>query len=124
MSPARMARIEEAIRIAADFVEAFNRHDVGRILALCGEDCVFEDFRMAADGGRHSGKSEIDSMLKGLFGKCAGLRMEVEELVGFGPRCCLRWKLSTGSDALLHGMDIFTVRNGLIRERLSYAKWP
>lgn len=119
-----MSRVEEAVRIAAGFVAAFNSHDVGRILALCGEGCVFEDYRMGVGGGRHSGAPEIGPLIESLFQGQAGLKMEAEELIGFGSRCCLRWKLTDGSGGMLHGVDVFTVRNGLITERLSYAKLP
>lgn len=43
MSPVRMAKIESEIRTVLAFHEAFNRHDVGGMMALMSNDCLFEN---------------------------------------------------------------------------------
>lgn len=124
MSPARMSRVEEAVRVAAYFVAAFNRHDVQGVVALCSEDCVFEDYRGGLDGGRRQGREAIAGALGKVFEENAKFRIVTEELVGAGHRCFLRWRLEVEGGAPLRGVDVFDVRMGRIRERLSYARLP
>ena len=54
------------------------------------------------------------------------MRREVEEAFGLGFRCVLRWKDSwvdrDGERMQERGVDIFDVRNGSIKEQLSYMK--
>lgn len=124
MSPARMSRVEEAVRVAAEFAGAFNRHDVQAIVELCDDGCVFEDYREGPGGGRFFGKAAVAAFLEKVFAGRDGLRLVTEELVGSGPRCFLRWKLEREGEAPLRGIDVFDVRMGRIRERLSYARLP
>ena len=122
MSPARMARVEEAVRVAAEFAGAFNRHDVQGIVGLCDDGCVFEDYRGGPDGGRIQGKAAVAAFFERTFAAQPGLRLATEELVGNGPRCFLRWRLECEGGVPLRGIDVFDVRMGRIRERLSYAR--
>ncbi|HEY9055247.1 MAG TPA: nuclear transport factor 2 family protein [Rectinemataceae bacterium] len=46
-----------------------------------------------------------------------GERLEIEEILGFGSRCILRWRIAVSE---MHGLDMFRIRDGLIVERLSY----
>lgn len=124
MSPARMSRVEEAVRIATEFAGAFNRHDVQGIVGLCDDGCVFEDYRGARGGGRCLGKAAVAAFLEKVFAEQADIRLVTEELVGNGPRCFLRWRLESGGGEPLRGIDVFEVRMGRIRERLSYARLP
>jgi hypothetical protein len=126
-----MSRIEPAVRAAAQYCEAFNRHDVAGILRLLSEDCVLEDSVLqdggpAPDGGRYSGREAAEGFWRGLFLASPDLRLEVEEILGLGLHCVLRWRRSwTDSDDVkrqLRGADILKVRNGLICEWLSYVK--
>jgi ketosteroid isomerase-like protein len=119
-----MARVEEAVRVAAEFAGAFNRHDAQGIVGLCDDGCVFEDFREGPEGGRLVGKAEVAAFFEKIFAGQEGLRLVTEELVGNGPRCFLRWKLERQGGGPLRGIDVFDVRMGKIRERLSYARLP
>jgi len=124
VSPARMSRVEEAVRVAAEFAGAFNRHDVQGIVELCDEGCVFEDYHGGPGCGRFLGKAAIAASLEKVFEEQEGIRLVTEELVGNGPRCFLRWKLEREGEVPLRGIDVFDVRMGKIRERLSYARLP
>lgn len=123
-----MSSIEPAVRLAAQYCEAFNRHDVAGILRLLSEDCVLEDSGPAPDGRRYSGREEASAFWRELFLSSPDLRLEVEELFGLGLRCVLRWKRvwsdANGAKSHLRGADTLKVRNGLICEWLSYAKLP
>lgn len=126
MSPARMARIESAIRTALAYHEAFNRHDVAGILQLISADCIFETAQPAPDGSVYTGKDAIAQYLQNFFSTSPDVHMEIEEAFGFGERCILRWKQSrldaAGEKLHIRGADIFREQNGLIREKLSYVK--
>ena len=43
MSPARLAKLETAMRTVLAFNEALNRHDVDGMMLLMTDDCVFEN---------------------------------------------------------------------------------
>jgi len=124
MSPARMSRVEEAVRVAAEFAGAFNRHDVQGIVGLCDDGCIFEDYHEGPGGGRFLGKAAVSAFLAKVFAEEEGLSLVTEELVGNGPRCFLRWRLEREGGVPLRGIDVFEVRMGKIRERLSYARLP
>lgn len=119
-----MARVEEAVRVAVEFAGAFNRHDIQGIVGLCDDGCVFEDYREGPGGGRIQGKDAVAAFFGRTFAGQPGLRLVTEELVGNGPRCFLRWKLEREGLVPLRGIDVFDVRMGKIRERLSYARLP
>jgi len=47
--------------------------------------------------------------------------IEIEEIFGLGMRCVMRWKYHW-ADGYVRGVDIFSVADGLIAEKLSYVK--
>ena len=80
----------------------------------------------APDGAVYSGVEAITGYWQAFFRESPQVRMEVEELFGFGERCIMRWKYTwvdtAGEEQHLRGADIFRVRGGSIREILSYVK--
>jgi ketosteroid isomerase-like protein len=124
MSPVKMERVEEALRLALAFAEAFNRHDVTAIGALLSEACVFESAGPAPAGVRYEGRTATTRAIAGFFEQAPELRMEVEDAYGLGRRSVLRWSLSglAAGHERRRGVDLFTVRNGRIEEILAYAK--
>ena len=126
MSPIRMSKLESAIRIVLEFNEAFNRHDVTGMMQLMSDDCIFENTDPAPDGAVYSGKEVVTHYWKGFFRESPHAYIEIEEIFGFGERCIMRWRYSwvdIGEEkGHVRGVDIFRVRNGAIREKLSYVK--
>lgn len=121
MSPARMAKIEFAIRLVLKFNEAFNRHDVTGMMQLMSEDCVFENTAPAPDGTVYSGKETVTLFWQDFFRESPQAHIDIEEIFGFGNRCIMRWKYSWG-DGHVSGVDVFKLKDGLISEKLSYVK--
>ncbi len=123
MSPARMSKIESAIRVVMAFNDAFNSHDVAEMMKLISDDCVFENTSPAPDGTVYSGKDAIKQYYENLFKESPQAHMEIEEVFSFGltHRCVLRWKYDWGNGHV-RGVDIFKERDGLICEKLSYIK--
>ena len=126
MSPIRMSKLESAIRLVLEFNEAFNRHDVAGMMQLMSDDCVFENTDPAPDGTVYSGKEVVTQFWQDVFRESPYAHIEIEEIFGFGERCIMRWRYSWvdmgGGKGLVRGVDIFRVRNGSIREKLSYVK--
>jgi ketosteroid isomerase-like protein len=121
MTPARMAKIESAMRLVLEFNEAFNRHDVAGMMKLSTEDCVFENTNPAPDGTRYAGKEAVTNFWESFFRESPNAHIEIEEIFGMGNRCIMRWKYTWG-DGHVRGVDIFQVKEGLISEKLSYVK--
>lgn len=126
MVPMRLAKFESAIRVALEFREAFNRHDPAAIGQLLADDCILETADPAPDGARYSGKEAVIRFWQAFFARWPDVRMDVEEVFGFGERAVLRWRYAwadpSGSQAHLRGVDIFRVSGNAIREHLTYAR--
>lgn len=126
MSPTRMSRIESATRIVLEFNEAFNRHDVAGMMQLMSDDCVFENTAPAPDGTVYSGKEAVTRFWQDFFRASPQAHIEIEEIFGYGLRCVMRWRYNwadaTGNRGHVRGVDIFQVKDGFIREKLSYVK--
>lgn len=115
-----MSSADDAVRL---FNEAFARQDVDAVMALMTDDCVFED-TTPPDGRRHEGQAAVRAYWKSLFASNPNARWHTEEIIEAGDRCIARWTFWFGDDADGHvrGVDIFTVRDGLVAEKLSYVK--
>jgi predicted SnoaL-like aldol condensation-catalyzing enzyme len=126
MCPIRMERVESAVRVVIAFNEAFNQHDVAGMMQLMSDDCVFENTSPAPDGTRYSGKEAVTQYWQEFFAQSPHAHIKVEELVGLGLRCIMRWRYDwvdeAGNAGHVRGVDIVRVQNGLIVEKLSYVK--
>lgn len=126
MSPTRLSRLESAIRVVLEFNEAFNRHDVAGMMKLTSDDFVFENTDPAPDGAVYSGKEEVTRFWQEFFRQSPHAHIEIEEIIGFGTRCIVRWRYEwvdvAGKKGYVRGVDIFRVKNGSICEKLSYVK--
>lgn len=126
MSPARMSKIESAMRIVLEFNDAFNKHDVAGLMKLMTDDCVFENTDPAPDGTTYSGKQAVTQFWQNFFQESPKAHIDIEEIFGQGNRCVMRWKYSWGETAEgqghVRGVDVFKVREGLISEKFSYVK--
>ena len=126
MSPARMSKLELAMRLVLEFNEAFNRHDVPGMMKLMSDDCVFENTSPAPDGTVYTGKPAVTQFWQDFFRDSPHAQIEIEEIFGLGMRPIMRWRYSwvdrAGNKGHVRGVDIFQVKNGLIAEKLSYVK--
>ncbi len=126
MSPFRMERIEAATRTVVAYFEAFNRHDVEGMLKLLSDDCVFDEPAPSPDGAQLIGKNAIAEYLTNLFAQIPQTHLKVEESIGYGLRCIIRWRCDwvaeAGKQGHLRGVDLYKVQEGLITEKISYVK--
>jgi predicted SnoaL-like aldol condensation-catalyzing enzyme len=126
MCPFRMERIESATRIVLAFIEAFNHQDVAGMMRLVSENSVLEAPSPAPDGTLVTGKAAITQYWSEFFRRYTQVHMKVEESIGYGMRCILRWHRewldTAGNKHHLRGTDLFRVQDGLINEELTYIK--
>lgn len=126
MSPIRMSKVESGIRVVLEFNEAFNRHDVAGMMQLMSDACVFENTHPAPDGTVYTGKEVVTQYWQEFFRQSPHAHIAIEEIFGLGERCIMRWRYSwvdlEGEKGHVRGVDIFLVRDGGIKEKLSYVK--
>lgn len=126
MSPARLSKIEAAMRLVLEFNEAFNRHDVAGMMSLMSEDCVFENTDPAPDGTTYSGKEAVTKFWQDFFRESPHAHIDIEEIFSAGNHCIMRWKYSwvdsAGQSGHVRGVDIFREKEGFLSEKFSYVK--
>lgn len=122
----KMSKIETAIRIGLAFNEAFNQHDIAKIVQLLSDDCIFETSTPAPDGTVYTGKEAITPYLHDFFRQSPQAHIQIEDIYGFGHRCNMHWRTEwvdeTGNQQQVRGIDIIQEKNGLICKKLSYVK--
>ncbi|HET6259203.1 nuclear transport factor 2 family protein [Pseudonocardia sp.] len=102
------------------FQKAFDARDVDAIMAAMTPDCVFED-TTPPDGRRHVGAEAVRAAWTALFATSPDGVFTTEELIDAGDRVVARWRYEWGSGHV-RGVDVFTVRDGLVAEKLAYVK--
>ncbi len=114
----------ELADLVVRFTDAFNRVDLDAVMAFFTEDGVYDEF----DGRRRVGKAEIrkafEPQFRGDFGR---MRFVTEDLfvdpsTGKG---LIRWLCTTernGRTRGWRGLDILHFADGLVVEKLTYAK--
>ena len=126
MSPVRMSKIEEALRVVLAFNEALNRHDLSGMMAWVSSDCNFESADPFPGGSVFTGKDAIQNYWQDFIDERPGAQFKIENAFGFGDQCIKHWRLTveTGEFDVEHlrGVDIVKVKNGLICEIYSYVK--
>lgn len=126
MSSVRMSKIEAALRVVLAFHEAFNRHDVDEMMQYMSDDCRFENTSPAPEGTKYTGKAAVAQFWREFFANSPHAHIDIEEIFGLGERCVMRWRYrwidAQGNPGYVRGVDVYLVRDGLIREKLSYVK--
>lgn len=103
------------------FNAAWNAHDLAAAIDLCDDGIVFESTDPAPDGRRFVGKEAVRDAWSGVFAQENG-RFEIEEVLpSTGDRLVQRWRYDWGTGHV-RGVDVMTLRAGLIVEKLSYVK--
>jgi ketosteroid isomerase-like protein len=104
----------------AAFLKAFDARDVDAVMAAMTPDCVFED-TSPPDGVRHEGADAVRAAWTALFAGSPDAAFSTEEVIDAGDRVVVRWRYSWGAGHV-RGVDVFTVREGLVAEKRSYVK--
>ena len=126
MSPARLSKLESGMRTVLAFNDAFNLHDVAKMMELMSDDCVFENTDPAPDGTTYKGRQAVTQFWLAFFRESPNAHIDIEEIFGLGNHCIMRWRYNwmdaAGQTGHVRGVDIFKVEQNLITEKLSYVK--
>jgi ketosteroid isomerase-like protein len=109
-----------ALAAVTRFQKAFDAKDVDAVMAAMTPDCVFED-TSPPDGQRHVGADAVRAAWTALFTSSPDGVFTLEEMIEADDRVVARWLYSWG-DGHVRGVDIFTVRDDLVAEKLAYVK--
>jgi len=110
----------DALAAVQRFDRAFAARDVDAVMAAMTPDCVFED-TSPPDGGRHVGVAAVRAAWEQLFRSSPDALFVTEEVFVAGDRVVSRWWYDFDGGHV-RGVDLFTVRDGLVAEKLSYVK--
>jgi ketosteroid isomerase-like protein len=115
----------DTITAVQAFNEAFNAHDVDRVMDHMTDDAVFESTSPPA-GVRHVGAEAVRAAWEAFFAASPDAHFDAEEIIATGDRCIVRWVYSwtaaDGTGDRIHGVDVLRVRDGLVAEKLAYVK--
>ncbi len=114
------------IDLVLAFNEALNRRDLDCMMRMMTADCVFENTAPPPDGARFAGQEAVRKFWQDFFQSSARSVIEPEEIFAMGDRCVMRWTYrwtdANGQSGHIRGVDVYTVRDGRIVEKLSYVK--
>jgi hypothetical protein len=110
----------EPAAVVGRFNAAWNDHDLTAALALTSTDCVFESTSPAPDGHRCIGHAAIRAAWKPIFDDVAS-HFTVEDSFTAGSRIVQRWRYDWAG-GYVRGIDVITVENGKVTEKLAYVK--
>jgi hypothetical protein len=117
---AAAAADQVVVEVVDRFNAAWNAHDLAGALAMCTPDCAFESTSPAPEGTRSVGRDAIAAAWQPIFDDRAS-RITVEQAFVAGARLVQRWRYDWDGGHV-RGIDVITVRDGLISEKLSYVK--
>jgi ketosteroid isomerase-like protein len=116
---------EAALR---DLLDAFNAHDLDRIMGFFTDDCVLDTPRGTDAGGtRYSGRAAVREGLAGRFTGIPDVHYGEDEHWACGDHAVSRWLLTgtttAGEKVRVRGCDLFDLApDGRIRRKDSYWK--
>lgn len=106
------------------FTKAFNDNDLEGVLALMAEDAVYEEFTGTTSRGKAAIRAAFVPQFRGDYGR---MRFEAEDLFVDAPagKALIRWLCTLETrrgPAGWRGLDILHVEDGLVTQKLTYAK--
>jgi ketosteroid isomerase-like protein len=117
---------EVAEDVMKRFFDAWNRRDLSAAMALTSQSFSFEAFAPAPSGQRGIGRAEVEATWKPRFDDPTS-RLTIEdsftagESFTAGTRVVQHWRYDFAGGCA-RGVDIATVRDGLITEIVTYVK--
>ena len=118
---------DATLELVTRFESAFSPLDVDALMADMTDDCVFEHVAPPAVSlGRHEGQAAVRAVWDSMPAHFPGFVIDATDIFTAGDRATcrwtMRWRQPDGSEASMRGVDVFTVRDGKIAEKLTYAK--
>ncbi len=123
MTTTRTTRTELRALVAR-FFEAWERHDLEAAMACMAEDSLYDEFNQKLWRGKEAVREGFLPQFRGDYGD---IQFHVEDLFIDDEaqqalarwRCVFQWK---GTQRAWRWLDILRMRDGLIVEKLTYAK--
>jgi len=116
----------DPLTVVVRFNDALNARDIDATMRLMTENCVFENTYPAPAGTRYVGQAAVRGFWEDFLRGSAEARFEIEEVFGTADRVVMRWTYHwidrQGQAGYIRGVDVYTVIDGLIAEKLSYVK--
>jgi ketosteroid isomerase-like protein len=116
----------DVIQTVIHFTEALNARDLDGMLKLVTPQCIFENTYPPPDGTRYEGQIAFRAFWEDFFNSSSQAGFDIEDIFGWGNRCVMLWRYrwvdTTGEAGHIRGVDVYTLENGLIAEKLSYVK--
>jgi ketosteroid isomerase-like protein len=115
------------VQFLQSFADAFNAHDINKIMSFMTQDCVFEaSAGEYADGEKFMGQENVRKAFENVFSTFhdahwANARHFISENRGFSEWTFTGSK-SDGSTVEVTGCDLFTFKDGKIAVKNSYRK--
>jgi len=115
------------IAILDSFVNAFNAHDVGKIISYMTDDCIFEaSAGPDVNGEKFVGKEAVKKAFEDVFKNYPDAKWNNPRHFISNDRAVSEWTFTgtkpDGSKVEVAGCDLFTFRNGKIYIKNSYRK--
>jgi steroid delta-isomerase-like uncharacterized protein len=127
MTDSRQPVGEVTVDTLKQLLDAFNRHDLDRIMEFFSEDATFDMPRGAQPWGtRYVGKEEVRRGLASRFSGIPDVHYGDDHHWVSADRAVSEWLLTgtsaTGEKIQVRGCDLFEIRNGKISRKDSYWK--
>ncbi len=120
------AHTVSSIAVVQQFDEAFNRHDIDGIMQLMTTDCVFENSFPAPNGEVYQGQAAVRAFWERFFVASPQARFDFYDLFACEDRAFVRftyyWIDKVGKQGHVQGVDILTLRDGKIAQKLTFVK--
>lgn len=115
------------VELLRDLLEAFNVHDLDRIMTFFAEDCSFDMPRGTQPfGTRYVGKAQVRAGLASRFSGVPDVHYGSDEHWVCGDQAVSRWVLTgttrDGRSLNVHGCDLWEFRDGACVRKDSYWK--
>jgi len=126
-TPKTATENKPTIAILDGFANAFNAHDINRILSYMTDDCVFEaSAGPDVDGEKFAGREAVKKAFEDVFKIYPDAHWDNVRHFISGERAVSEWTFTgtkpDGSKVEVMGCDLFTFRDGKIAIKNSYRK--
>ncbi len=121
-----MVSLPDPVSIVIHFNQALNAGNVDAMMQFMTPNSVFENTFPPPDGTRYEGQAAIRAFWEEFFGNASQAHIEIEDIFALDQRCVMRWQYHwvahDGQTGHIRGVDVYTLQDGLIAEKLSYVK--
>ena len=122
-----MSQISQNLRLLEGLAEAFNEHDLDKIMEFFADDCeLFMPRGKEPTGARFSGKAAVREGLASRFAGLPDVHYGDDQHFVAGDMAVSTWLLTgtarTGESIRVRGVDLLHFRDGKIVKKDSYWK--